>query len=105
LNPRSIAGYGRNQFLLQATLATHVLRNCCYTTEDGQKHQQDWMIIFSLSLRFDYSTYTSRGHGCGIYKLLIFVDSKVLKQAHSKLRNCFSTAAIGKNSAVRNPQS
>jgi len=49
--------------------------------------------------------YTSRGHGCGIYKLLIFVDSKVLKQAHSKLRNCFSTAAIGKNSAVRNPQS
>jgi len=49
--------------------------------------------------------YTSRGHGCGIYKLLIFVDSKALKQAHSKLRNCFSNAAIGKNSAVRKPQS
>jgi len=50
-------------------------------------------------------TYASRGHGCGIYKLLIFVDSKALKQAHSKLRNCFSNVAIGKNSAVRKPQS
>jgi hypothetical protein len=31
-----------------------------------------------------------RGYGCGIYKALIFVDSNI---------------AIGKNSAVRNPQS
>ena len=41
--------------------------------------------------------YTSRGHSCGIYSELIFVESKALKQAHSRLRNCFSNAAIGKN--------
>jgi len=34
----------------------------------------------------------------------IFVESKALKQAHSWLRNCFSNAAIGKNSAIRNLQ-
>ncbi len=34
--------------------------------------------------------YTSRGHGCGIYSVLIFVDNKALKRAHSRLRNCFS---------------
>ena len=48
--------------------------------------------------------YTSRGYGCGIYNTLIFVESKALKQAHSWLCNCFSNTAIGKNSAVRNPQ-
>ncbi len=51
------------------------------------------------------SSYTSRGHGGGIYSELIFVESKMLKKAHSKLCNCFSNEAIGKNSAVRNPQS
>jgi len=50
-------------------------------------------------------SYTSRGPGCGKYSELIFVESKVLKQAHSWLRNCFSSVAIGKNSAARNPQS
>jgi len=47
------------------------------------------------------TNYTSRGHGCGNYNALIFVESKVLKQAHSKLRTCFSNAAISKNSVVR----
>jgi len=47
--------------------------------------------------------YTSHSHGCGIYSELIFVESKTLKQAHSKLRNCFSNAATGKKSADRNP--
>jgi len=40
--------------------------------------------------------YTSRGDGCGFYSELILVESKALKQAHSKLRNWFSNAAIGK---------
>lgn len=48
--------------------------------------------------------YTSRGCRCGFYSELIFVRSKALKQAHSKLCNCFSNAAIGNKSAVRKPQ-
>ena len=48
--------------------------------------------------------YTSHGYGYGIYSKLIFVESKVVKQAHSKLCNCFSNAAIGIKSAARNPQ-
>jgi hypothetical protein len=36
------------------------------------------------------------GYGCEIYNALLFVESKALKQAHSRLRNCFSNAAIGK---------
>ena len=50
------------------------------------------------------SRYTSRGYSCGIYSELIFADSKALKQAHSKLCNCFSNAAIGTKSAARNLQ-
>jgi len=46
--------------------------------------------------------YTSRGDGCGFYSALILVESKALKQAHSKLRNCFSNAAIGKNRPSEN---
>jgi len=30
-----------------------------------------------------------------LYRALILVESKALKQAHSKLQNCFSNAAIG----------
>jgi hypothetical protein len=52
----------------------------------------------------DFCFIISHGYGCGIYNALIFVESKTLKQAHSWLRNCFSNTAIGKNSAVRNPQ-
>jgi hypothetical protein len=48
--------------------------------------------------------YTSRSYGYGIYGELILVESKALKQAHSNLCNCFSNAAIGTKSAVRNPQ-
>ena len=48
--------------------------------------------------------YTSRGYGYEFYSELIFVESKALKQAHSKLCNYFSNAAIGIKSAVRNPQ-
>ena len=33
---------------------------------------------------------------------LFFVESKALKQAHSKLRNYFSNAAIGKNQPIEN---
>jgi len=33
---------------------------------------------------------------------LILVESKALKQAHSKLSNCFSNAAIGKNRPPEN---
>jgi hypothetical protein len=33
---------------------------------------------------------------------VIFVESKALKQAHSKLCNCFSNAAIGKNQPLEN---
>ncbi|SMG62476.1 hypothetical protein BMETH_1137_1 [methanotrophic bacterial endosymbiont of Bathymodiolus sp.] len=40
-----------------------------------------------------------------LFSELIVIESKMLKQAHSRLNNCFSNAAIGKNSAVRNPQS
>jgi hypothetical protein len=47
--------------------------------------------------------YTSRGHGCGIYSELFFVESKALIQAHSWLCNCISNTAIGKKAAVRNP--
>jgi len=46
--------------------------------------------------------YTSRGDGCGFYSELILVESKALKQAHSKLSNCFSNAAIGKNRPPEN---
>ena len=46
--------------------------------------------------------YTSRGYGCGFYSNLIFVESKVLKQAHSSLCNYFSNAAIGKNQPIEN---
>ena len=46
--------------------------------------------------------YTSRGHRCGFYSKLIFVESNPLKQAHSKLCNCFSNAAIGKNEQIEN---
>ena len=48
------------------------------------------------------STYTSRGHGCGLYSELIFVESKALKQLHSLLCACFSNAAIGKNKQIEN---
>ena len=44
--------------------------------------------------------YTSRGYRCGNYSALIFVESKALKQEHSRLRNCFSNAAIGKNRPI-----
>ena len=40
--------------------------------------------------------YTSRGHGCGKYSELIFVESKALKLAHSWLRNGFSNVASAK---------
>ena len=40
--------------------------------------------------------YTSHGQGCGIYITLIFVDSKALKQAHSKLATVSVTQSIGK---------
>jgi hypothetical protein len=40
-----------------------------------------------------------------LFSELIVIESKMLKHAHSRLNNCFSNAAIGKNSAVRNPQS
>ena len=46
--------------------------------------------------------YTSRGHGYGFYSELIFVDSKVLKWAHSKLRNYFSNEAIGQKQPIEN---
>ena len=46
--------------------------------------------------------YTSRGHGCGFYSELIFVDSKALKWAHSRLRNYFSNAAIGQKQPIEN---
>jgi len=48
----------------------------CYTTEGKQKScpiMDDYLFPAPLSMN------TSRGHGCGIYKLLIFVDSKALK--------------------------
>jgi hypothetical protein len=47
-----------------------------------------------------FSKYTSRGHGCGIYIALIFVDSEALKQAHSKLRNRFSNAVYRQNRPI-----
>ncbi len=60
-------------------------------------------INFQINGAFlNVAGYTSRGYECGIYSALIVADSKALKQAHSKLRNCFSNAAIGKNSVVRN---
>ena len=46
--------------------------------------------------------YTSHGHGCGFYSELIFVDSKALKWAHSRLRNYFSNAAIGQRQPIEN---
>jgi hypothetical protein len=46
--------------------------------------------------------YTSRGHGCGFYSELIFVDSKALKWAHSRLRNYFSNTAIGQKQPIGN---
>jgi hypothetical protein len=46
--------------------------------------------------------YTSRGYRCGFYSDFIFVERKALKRAHSRLRNCFSNAAIGKNQPVEN---
>ena len=48
--------------------------------------------------------YTSRGYGYEFYSELIFVESKALKQAHSKLCNCFINAAIDTISAARKPQ-
>ncbi|NOR80608.1 MAG: hypothetical protein GQ529_07200 [Methyloprofundus sp.] len=39
-----------------------------------------------------------------LYSNLVFAESKALKQMHSWLRNCFSSVAIGKKSADRNPQ-
>jgi hypothetical protein len=49
------------------------------------------------------SGYTSRGHGCGFYSELIFVDSKALKWAHSRLRNHFSNAAYRQKLTDRKP--
>ena len=46
--------------------------------------------------------YTSRGHRCGFYSELIFVDSKALKWAHSRLRNYFSNEAIGQKQPIEN---
>jgi hypothetical protein len=37
------------------------------------------------------------------YTELIFVDSQALKQAHSKLRNCFSNAVYRQKTTDRNP--
>jgi hypothetical protein len=48
--------------------------------------------------------YTSHGHGCGIYSALIFVKSKALEWAHSKLRNHFSNAVYWQKSTDRKPQ-
>jgi hypothetical protein len=42
--------------------------------------------------------YTSRGHRCGFYSELIFVDSKALQWTHSWLRNHFSNAAYRQKS-------
>jgi len=49
-----------------------------------------------------HQSYTSRGHGCGFYSELIFVDSKALKQAHSKLRNYFSNKVYRQNQPIEN---
>jgi len=38
-----------------------------------------------------------------LFIALIFVAVKALKQAHSRLRNYFSNAAISKRSVDRNP--
>jgi len=38
------------------------LRNCCYPTEDGQKDQQDRMIIFFISLAFTINRYNFYSH-------------------------------------------
>ncbi len=47
--------------------------------------------------------YTSHGHGCGIYNELIFVNSKTLEWAHSKLRNDFRNEVYWQKSTDRNP--
>ncbi len=49
-----------------------------------------------------FSHYTSRGHGCGFYSEVIFVNSKALKWAHSRLRNYFSNEAIGQKQPIEN---
>jgi len=36
---------------------------------------------------------------------MVCVERKTLEQAHNWRHNCFRNAAIGKNSAARNPQS
>ena len=54
--------------------------------------------------------YTARGDGCGFYSEFILLESKAypvldtgaLKQLHSKLRNCFSNAAIDQNRPLEN---
>jgi len=40
------------------------------------------------------NSYISRGDGCGFYSALILVESKALKQAHSKLHNFFSATQL-----------
>jgi hypothetical protein len=42
------------------------------------------------------------GFRCGFYSEVVFAEGKALKQAHSKLCNCFSNAAIGKNQPIEN---
>ncbi len=54
-------------------------------------------------MHFNPSKYTSRSHGYGIYSELIFVDSKALKSAHSKLSNYFNNESIGKKQLIEIP--
>jgi hypothetical protein len=55
-----------------------------------------------LNIQFNkLEFYTSHGHGCGFYSELIFVDSKTLKWAHSRLRNYFSNAACRQKATDR----
>jgi hypothetical protein len=69
-----------------------------------KKGSVDDKPVFGQIKNSGFSSYTSRGYGCGNYSKLIYVDSKALKQAHSGLRNCFSNADYRQKSTDRNPQ-
>ena len=58
----------------------------------------NWYKICGLYL------YTPRSQVFGFYSELVFVDSRALKWAHSRLRNHFSNEAIDKNKLIESPK-
>ncbi len=96
--------HGRIQSRMAANLINklpsgEVITECSIQTSDGVKVAD---VAWASDVFIQSFAYTSRGHGCGIYSELMFVESKALKQAHSWLCNCFSNAAIGNNQPIEN---